>query len=160
MNKLVSVGKILNFHGLNGEAKVGFSGEYFCELKEVFIEGKPFKIERIRLNKNFAVVKFAGIDSINGLLEYKGKLLYANEQAIALEQDEFWVKDLVGRKVTDESGKDLGVITGVSNNGADDLLAVKTKSGKISLVPFVKALVTHVDAQKVTINNIEGLVEC
>ena len=159
MSKFVSVGKILNFHGLNGEAKVGFSGEYFCNLKEVFIEGKCIKIEKIRLNKNFAIVKFAGIDSISELLEYKGTLLYADEQAITLKDDEFWVKDLVCRKVVDENDVQLGVITGVSNTGTDDLLAVKTKSGKISLVPFVKALVTDVSAEKITINNIEGLVE-
>jgi len=159
MSKQVSVGKILNFHGLNGEAKVGFSGEYFCALKEVFIDSKPFKIERINLHKNFAIVKFERIDSINELLEYKGKILYADEQAITLQDEEFWVKDLVGRKVVDENDKQLGVITGVSNNGADDLLSIKTKTGKISLIPFVKALVTNVNKEKVTINNIEGLIE-
>lgn len=159
MSKQVSVGKILNFHGLNGEAKIGFSGEYFSSLKEVFIKDKCIKIESVRLHKNFAVVKFEGIDSINELLEYKGAVLYADERAITLQDEEFWVKDLVGRKVVDENDKHLGVITGVSNNGADDLLSIKTKSGKISLVPFVKALVTDVSAEKVTINNIEGLIE-
>ena len=41
MSKLVSVGKILNFHGIQGEAKVGFSRnqeEFFLGLKKVFIK--------------------------------------------------------------------------------------------------------------------------
>ena len=54
-----------------------------------------------------------------------------------------------------------GVITGVSNNGATDLLSVKTKSGNLSLVPFVKAIVTGVNIKerKITITEMEGLLE-
>ena len=65
MNNFVSVGKILNFHGVQGEAKVGFSKnqqDFFLNLKEVFVkdgnEFKPLKITRSRINKNFAIVKF------------------------------------------------------------------------------------------------------
>ena len=50
---------------------------------------------------------------------------------------------------------------GVSNNGASDLLSVKTNSKNICLVPFVKAIVPDVDMKKkkIFINNIEGLLE-
>ena len=55
----------------------------------------------------------------------------------------------------------VGAVVGVSNNGASDLLSVKTKSKKICLVPFVKAIVLSVDitARRIQINNIEGLLE-
>ena len=82
MSKFISVGKILNFHGIQGEAKVGYSKnqqEFFCGLKEVFVKEqqdyKPLKIKNIRLHKNFAIVKFDGINSIDELIEYKGALL-------------------------------------------------------------------------------------
>ena len=170
MSKFISVGKILNFHGIQGEAKVGFSknqADFFLSLNEVFVkiqnEYKPLKITRSRLNKNFAVVKFDGINSINDLLPLKGLLLFTDENTIRenLEEDEFLIDELVGLEVADSDGKNLGFIVGVSNNGATDLLSVKTKSKKISLVPFVKAIVTDVDlkGKKVTINNLEGLLE-
>ena len=170
MSKFISVGKILNFHGIQGEAKVGFSKnqtDFFLSLNEVFVkiqnEYKPLKITRSRLNKNFAVVKFDGINSINDLLPLKGTLLFVDENTIRenLEEDEFLIDELVGLEVVDLEGKNLGFIVGVSNNGATDLLSVKTKSKKISLVPFVKAIVTDVDlkGKKVTINNLEGLLE-
>ena len=59
------------------------------------------------------------------------------------------------------SGENLGFVVGVSNNGATDLLSVKTKNKKISLIPFVKAIVPNVDIKnkKIMINNIEGLLE-
>lgn len=170
MSKFISVGKVLNFHGIQGEAKVGFSKnqeEFFCGLKKVFVQFensyKPLKIKKLRLNKNFAIVKFEGINSIDELLEYKGCVLFVEEETIrqSLSEDEFLIDELVGLDVVDENSKKLGFIVGVSNNGANDLLSVKTNSKNISLVPFVKAIVTDVRLKdkKVTIKNIEGLLE-
>lgn len=170
MIKYISVGKILNFHGIKGEAKVGFTKnqeDFFCSLKSVFIksnnEYKQLKISNIRLNKSFAIVKFEGIDSINELMKFKGAFLYVEESTIreALEEDEFLIDELVSLRVFDKEGKKLGFVVGVSNNGATDLLSVKTNSKKIVLIPFVKAIVTDVSIKdkKIIINNIEGLVE-
>ncbi len=169
-DKLVSVGKILNFHGIQGEAKVGFSKnqqDFFCSLKEVFVkhnnEYLPLKILRVRISKNVAIVKFEGIESINDLIDYKGDLLFVTEQTIRenLEEDEFLIDELVGMEVFDNNNKKLGFVIGVSNNGANDLLSVKTNSKKISLIPFVKAIVTDVKLsdRKIFINNLEGLLE-
>ncbi len=170
MSKFISVGKILNFHGIQGDAKVGYSKnqqDFFCSLNEVFVlvnrEYIPLKIKSCRLNKTFAIVKFEGINSINDLMPYKNSLLFVPEEVIreSLEEDEFLIDELVGLGVFDADDKKLGFIIGVSNNGASDLLSVKTKSGKISLVPFVKAIVARVSIKdkKVVVNNIEGLIE-
>ncbi len=170
MSKYISVGKILNFHGIQGEAKVGYSKnqqDFFCSLKEVFVlsehEYVPLKIKSCRLNKSFAIVKFEGINSINDILPYKNSLLFVPEETIreSLDEDEFLIDELVGLEVFDTNDRKIGFIIGVSNNGATDLLSVKTKSKKVSLVPFVKAIVTHVSIKdkKVVINNLEGLVE-
>ena len=168
--KFISVGKILNFHGIHGEAKVGFSKnqqDFFCSLTDVFVkvgnEYKPMQINRIRLNKNVAIVKFEGINSINELMEFKGCLIFVTEETIRenLEEDEFLIDELVGMEVFDVDNKKLGFVVGVSNNGATDLLSVKTNSKNISLVPFVKAIVVDVKLKdkKITINNLEGLLE-
>ena len=170
MTKFVSVGKILNFHGIKGEAKVGFTknqADFFCSLNKVFVkiehEYKPLNIETVRLHKNIALVKFEGINSINDLMEYKGAFLYVEEATIreALDVDEFLIDELVSLEVFDEKGVKQGFVVGVSNNGANDLLSVKTKSKNIVLVPFVKAIVTDVSIKdkKIIINNIEGLIE-
>ena len=170
MTKFISVGKILNFHGIQGEAKVGYSKnqyDFFSSLNQVFVlvnnEYTPLKIKSCRQNKSFAIVKFECINSINELMPYKNSLLFVPEDVIreALDEDEFLIDELVGLSVYDESDKKIGFIIGVSNNGATDLLSVKTKSNKISLVPFVKAIVPKVSIKdkKVVVNNIEGLIE-
>ncbi len=170
MTKYISVGKILNFHGIKGEAKVGYTKnqeDFFLSLDAVFIktdsEYKRYEIEHSRLNKNFALVKFKSINSINEIMAYKGAFLYVDESTIrnSLEEDEFLIDELVGLEVFDETGKKLGFVLGVSNNGANDLLSVRTNSKKVSLIPFVKAIVTDVKLKdrKIIINNIEGLLE-
>ena len=139
MTKYVSVGKILNFHGIKGEAKVGFTknqADFFCSLF----------IKSVRLHKNIALVCFEGINSINDLMEFKGAFLYVEEETIRknLDEDEFLIDELVSLEVFDQNGVKKGFVVGVSNNGASDLLSVKTNSKQIVLVPFVKAIVTDV----------------
>lgn len=76
-----------------------------------------------------------------------------------MEEDEFLIDELVGLDVYDGEKK-VGSVVGVSNNGASDLLSVKTGGDEVHLVPFVKAIVLSVDikSRKIQINNIEGLL--
>ena len=76
-----------------------------------------------------------------------------------LEEDEFLIDELVGLNVYDGDTR-VGSVVGVSNNGASDLLSVKTNSKNICLVPFVKAIVLSVDikTKRIQINNLEGLL--
>ncbi len=171
MSGYVSVGKILNFHGIKGEAKVGCSKtqqDFFLSLDTVYLKNNdtytPLNIEYAKPNKNHMIVKFEGVNSINELLEYKGSLLFVDEDVIreTLDEDEFLIDELVGLEVFDaKNGEKLGFVIGVSNNGASDLISVKTNSKKICLIPFVKAIVPEVDIKnkRITLNNMEGLLE-
>ncbi len=167
-NNYISVGKILNFHGVQGEAKLGYSKNrenFLSELKLVYIQKNneyiPLEVVRIRFTPKCGIIKFKGIDTLNDILEYKNKLIFIPETTARehLEDDEYLIDELVGLDVYDGERK-VGAVIGVSNNGASDLLSVKTHQGKVSLVPFVKAIVLSVDIKnrKIQINNIEGLL--
>ena len=171
MEKYISVGKILNFHGIKGEVKVGYSKnqrDFFLQLSSVFIkkgaEYVELEIVSARENKNILIVKFSGYDSINDVIPLKGQLLFVNESIVreSLEEDEFLIDELVGLSVYDiETNDKLGFVIGVSNNGASDLISVKTNSQKICLITFVKALVPEISIKdkKIMINNLKGLLE-
>lgn len=168
-NNFVSIGKIINFHGVKGEAKLGYSKNresFLSSLSCVFIktnyEYKQIDIASVRFTNKCAIIKFKGIDSLNDILPYKGAVLFVKEQTARefLDQDEFLIDELVGLNVYDGE-KRVGSVVGVSNNGASDLLSVKTSNKRISLVPFVKEIVLSVDIEqrRIQINNIEGLLE-
>lgn len=171
MTRYISVGKILNFHGIQGEARVGYSKnqqDFFLSLDKVFVkkdnEYLPLNIVSVRPNKNVLIVRFEGINSINDIIPYKGCLLFVEESVVreSLDEDEFLIDELVGLNVFDNNNGDkLGFVIGVSNNGANDLISIKTNSKKVCLIPFVKAIVPVVDIKnkKIMINNLEGLLE-
>ena len=151
-SKYISIGKILNFHGVQGEAKVGYSknqADFLRTLSHVYIyfenEYKKVKVKSIKFNNKFAIL----INSINDILVYKNCLLYVPQEEFeeALDEGEYLIDDLVGLDVY-SNDKKVGVVVGVSNNGANDLLSVRGLSKKISL-----------DNKKVYINEIQGLIE-
>ena len=167
--EFVSIAKIINFHGVKGEVKLGFTKgneSRTAGLARVFAEKdgeyKELNTESVRFHKNFAIVKFKEFNSINDAVFYKGCILYLPKQEIeeSLEEDEYLINDLIGMDVYDEDGACIGSVTGIGENSANDILEVEDGCGKKHLIPFVKALVPVVDLKNrtIAINNIEGLI--
>lgn len=167
MEEYISIGKILNFHGIKGEAKVGYTNENQIKAaKTVYMRDNKDKnvlnIKSVRFHKNFAIVKFEEINDINELMEYKGQRIFVlkKEASKKLEQDEFLIQDLINCEVFDINGEKIGVISNISTNNTQDLLNVKNLLGQEFLVPFVKEFFPNVDIKnkKITITPIEGLI--
>ena len=154
----ISIGKILNFFGIKGEAKVGYSDiNRIKNAQKVYMQDSPNKeileIERVRFSKNSAIVKFKGIDDINELIEFKGQRIFALK-------DEVLIKDLRNCKVFNEKGDEIGIVVEMSQSLAQSLLHIKNGFGKIDLVPFVDEFFPSVDIKnkKIIIKPIEGLL--
>lgn len=166
-DKYISIGKITNFFGIKGEAKVGYSNASQIEkAKTVFLlddeSKKELKIKSCRFQKNFAIVKFAEIDDINDLIQFKGQRLFVLKEAANsnLQKDEFFIRDLINCSVVNEQGGVLGKVTDITSNSSQDLLNIKNALGQVSLVPFVNEFFPDVDIKNktITIKPIEGLL--
>jgi 16S rRNA processing protein RimM len=68
-------------------------------------------------------------------------------ERIALGDDEFWPDDLIGCRVVDPSGANLGSVVAVEFGAAQDRLVIETADGRRGEVPFVDALVPEVDVE-------------
>ena len=165
MNELISIGKIINFHGILGEAKVGYSDPKRIEnAKKVIVKNIPLNIEKIRFHKNFAIVKFKEISDINELLNFKGENIYLAKEEVKnqLEEEEYLIDDLVGLNVFDDKDDFIGIVDSIAKSTGNDILSIKKKKKKYGniLVPFVKELVPIVDvkAKKIVIKPIKGLL--
>lgn len=163
----ISIGKITNFFGIKGEAKVGYQNENHIKTASSVtmlddISKCELKIKSVRFHKNFAIVKFEGIDDINDLLKFKGQRLFILKDTAlkTLDKDEYLINDLINCDVINEEGEKLGVVVGVSTNNSQDLLNIKNSLGKINLVPFVNEFFPRVDIKnkKIIIKPIEGLL--
>ena len=166
--KYISIGKIVNFHGIKGEAKVGFSDiEHIKNIKTVFVELNNEKIklsiDSIRFHKNFAIIKFNEINSINELIKFKGKSIYTTKEDLLkrLDENEFLIDDLINLKVFDNKENFIGIVAEIKKTPANDILCIKSENKKEEiLVPFVSELVPVVDIKTKTIivKPIEGLL--
>lgn len=166
-NNFLSIGRILNFRGLKGEAKVGFTKgkeAQILALKEVYIDAQKFDVEKVFFHKQFAIMKFKQINSIDEIINFKGKNIYITKDDAKkeLQEDEFLIEDLIGLNVFDDKDDLIGTIKSVGSNKANDILCVvNEKMGREILIPFVKEIVPIIDVkgQKIVVKLIEGLID-
>jgi 16S rRNA processing protein RimM len=170
MEDLLRVGVIANTHGIKGEVKVYPTTDdpnRFLDLKEVILdagrEKLTLEVQNVRFFKNMVIVKFKGIDNINDIEKYKGKdLLVTRENAVPLEEGEYFIADLLDMDVYEESGEKLGVLLDVLQTGANDVYVVKRdKDGKEILIPGIDECILDINLEenKITVHLLEGLVD-
>lgn len=164
----MQVGGIANTHGIRGEVKVfpmTDDPQRFLELDVVQLDtGKGYlelEIEHVKFFKQFVIVKFKGIDNINDIEKYKGKGLWiTREQAVELEEDEYFIADLIGMEVFEENGKALGKVKDVIQTGANDVYIVEMKDGREVLLPAIRDCILSVDMEerRMEVHVMEGLL--
>ena len=168
MEQMFQVGVISSTHGVRGEVKVYPTTDdvkRFKKLKEVILdtgrEQKLLEIETVKFFKQFVILKFKGIDSINDIEKYKGKsLLVDREHAVKLKKDEYFIADMIGMRVVTEDGQAFGTLKEVIETGANDVYIIDTKEHGEVLVPAIKQCILDVDIEDSTmrIHLLEGLV--
>ena len=164
MEKVVRVGKIVNTHGLKGDVKCIYltdDMERFDDFDYVYIEDteERLDIESIRYAKGMVYLKFKGLDNINLVERYKNKYIIIDEsQMKPLEENSYFISDLIGLEVYDQEDNYLVKITYVYQTGANDVYELNRN--KEMLIPAIKDVVKSVDITegKMTIKKIKGLL--
>ena len=167
MEDLLKVGVITTTHGVRGEVKVfpTTDAERFMELEYVILdtgrEKRELTIQNVKFFKNLVILKFEGIDNINDIEKYKGKELWVpREEAQELDEDEYYIGDLIGMDVLLEDGTLFGSLKDVMETGANDVYVVETEEGKEVLLPAIHDCIMDVDIEKnaMTIHLMKGLL--
>ena len=169
MEERLHVGVISSTHGVRGEVKVFPTTDdvtRFKKLKEVILvtekTEKILKITSVKFFKQFAILKFEGIDTLNDVEVYKGASLFVDRKnAVKLQKDEYFIADLIDLKVVDEKENELGTLVDVMQTGANDVYIVKNEDGKELLFPAIKECILDIDfkAQKMTVHVMDGLLD-
>ena len=168
MEKQLQVGVISSTHGVRGEVKVFPTTDdvtRFRQLKKVYLdtgrEMLPLEIQNVKFFKQFAILKFKGIDNINDIERYRGKSLYVTrENAVKLKKDEYFIADLIDMQVELEDGTAFGVLTDVMQTGANDVYCIRTEEHGEVLIPAIKDCILDVDVEagKMKIHLLDGLI--
>ena len=168
MEDFFRVGVIANTHGIRGAVKIFPTTDdvkRFDYLKEAYIDAGKEKIKvevsNVRYFKNLVIVKFKGIDNINDIERYKGKdLLVTRENALPLEEGEYYLADIIGANVYTEDGILFGSLEDVIETGANLVYSVQHE-GKEVLLPVIDDCVkeVNVEEKKVIIHIMKGLLD-
>jgi 16S rRNA processing protein RimM len=166
------VGDIVGFHGVSGLVKVRpstNSPDLLLELKTVLArlgknDDRVLTVTGCDLDKKMLLFRFDGFVDRTAAEALAGARLFARQsELLPLEDEEFWVKDLVGLDVFTVDGKSVGKICSIVYGGNDliEITPAGDSSGKTILVPFIDSLVPVVDfkRRRVEVVDLPGLLE-
>lgn len=168
--KMYTVGKIINTHGIRGDVKVlriSDFDERFNIGNTLYLVSDQKKIEELiidghRIHKGYDLIHFQGLNNINDVEHFKGSFLKITEsQLTELEENEYYYHEIIGCEVYTTSGEEVGHIKEILSPGANDVWVVQRQSGKDILIPYIEDVVLEIDveAKKVVIEPMEGLLE-
>ncbi|RLT39569.1 MAG: 16S rRNA processing protein RimM [Chloroflexi bacterium] len=167
----MAVGRLIGAHGLTGELRV----ELHTDFPERFAPGatvlvgeglRSYAIVGAREHKGMILLVLVGVTDRTAAEELRGEWLFIPETAaMPLPEGNFWVHDIIGLAVVDETGLSLGRVTDVLQTGANDVYIIAptatVNQGKELLIPATAEVVQRVDVagRTMTIRLIPGLVD-
>ncbi|MGL5150002.1 MAG: ribosome maturation factor RimM [Clostridium sp.] len=150
MENLFKIGQIINTHGIKGEVKVYPLTEdvnKFKKYKSLLIGGVERNILGVKFQKDRVILKIEGVDTMNDAETYKGRYIEVlRDKEPTLEEDTYYVKDLIGCEIFDTEGKELGKIFDVISTKNNDVYWIKQP--KQLLIPVLKDIVLDINMEE------------
>ncbi len=165
------LGQILRPHGVRGELRARILTDYpkrIKELETLTLGADPetdrvteYHLEGFRMNQDYGLIKLKGIDDrdqADTLRELY--IMVALEDAIPLEEGEFYLYQIIGIDVQTEDGTSLGTIREVLETGANDVYIVDSPRYGEILIPVTHETIikTDIEGGIVTVKLPEGLL--
>jgi len=167
LDNLIKIGQIMGTYKLKGEVKLvtlideydALIGEKVLLTNEKTGKERVLEIEAIKpINAKRLSFKFKGVDFINDAQELNLMSIFVRRDILGLSDDEYFISDLVGLKVIDEKRGTIGVVEGILETGAHDILVVKN-GGKETLIPANEPFLKEIDFEEkiIYVELIEGM---
>lgn len=158
--RFLEAGKILNTHGVRGEVKIepwADSPGFVASFRTLYVDEKPYRVALAREHKGALLVKFEGVDDVGAAMALKNRLVRIDREDAKLPEGAFFLQDILGAAVVDESGTELGKLADVIQGAASNIYVVRGQ--REILIPAVPEFVLNTDAEAgtVTVRLIEGM---
>lgn len=149
--RFLVIGQVGKAHGVRGEVRVipqTDVPERFTWIDTIYIgddEPQPVAVEGARLHKNFVLLKLAGYDSREAVEQLRGQWLQLpEEEAIPLAEGEYFLYQLIGLEVFQDSGEQLGELVDVVETPANNVFVVQMPTQQL-LLPDTEEVVLEID---------------
>jgi len=158
--EFIEAGRIVNTHGVAGEVKIEVwldSPAFMKKFKRLYLDGRELTLLSAREHKGFLIAKIEGVDDINAAMPLKGRTVHIRREDARLPKGTFFLQDIIGAAVVDESGGKIGTLTDVMESPAGNIYIVNGE--REHLIPAVPEFILSTDAEAgiVTVRLIEGM---
>ena len=156
MKPYLAVGEVLKPQGIRGEIKVKpltNDPMRFEDASVLYLEDKgaytPLQARFVRFDGSAVYLQLEGISDRNAAEALRGRLLYVDRaHAVELDEDEYFIVDLIGLEGVDSEGRSLGTLTEVMQPGGNDVYVFLDKARRVeTLVPALKSVVLFTDIE-------------
>ena len=160
-NAFIEAGRIVNTHGVQGEVKIEVwldSPKFFKSFKRLYTAGgQELKVLSARTHKDFVIAKLEGVEDVNAAMALKNKVVSIRRSDAALPHGAFFLQDILGARVVDEDGIEIGVLEDVMETPASNIYVVRGETEH--LIPAVPEFIKKTDAEAgvITVHLIEGM---
>ncbi len=161
------VGRVRKPHGLSGEISLDLLPGFFGELAPgsgiLWSRGgevRTLTIASTRPHADRLLLRFEEVNDLDGARALAGgEVGFA--QAPPAPGDFYYSHEIAGWRCEDDSGRPIGVATGVEETPGGALLSLETPAGKEVLVPFVRPIVIRIERGegRIVLDLPEGLLE-
>ena len=156
----IEAGKILNTHGVKGEVKIQVwldSPEFMKKFKKLYIDGTAHKVLSARQHKDMLMVLFDGVADVNAAMCLKNKTVFVDRKDAKLPRGSYFLQDIIGATVIDESGNEVGKLADIMETPASTIYVVRGETEH--LIPAVPEFILKTDAEKgiIKVHLIEGM---
>ena len=156
----IEAGKLINTHGIAGEVKVEVwldSPKFMKSFRRFYIGEKEYKVLSSRIQKEFLYLKLSGVEDLNAAMALKGSVMRIAREDAHLPEGAYFLCDIIGSRVVDEQGSEIGILEDIEENPAAPIYVVKGE--REHLIPGVPEFIRKVDAENglVTVHLIEGM---
>jgi len=146
--EFITVGPIVNTHGIRGEVKLlpqGVDVELLRGCKTLYVGGQPHKVEASRVHKGCLLVKLAGVDDMDTGLTFKNKTVSIRRKDVKIPKGVFFDQELIGLTARDAAtGEELGAVEEVLDYPAHKVYVVRGGRDEF-MIPAVPAFVKSID---------------
>jgi len=103
---------------------------------------------RAQLLGDIALLQIEGISTRNDAEALRGTVVRIDRsQAAPLDEDEYYHFEILGLRVVDEEGHDLGTVVEILETGANDVYVVQRPDGSELLLPAIRSVILEVDLE-------------
>ena len=155
----LEAGEVVSTHGVRGEVKIypwADGPEFLLDFDTLYLDGKPYPVESIRVHKAVVLAKLRGVDTVEAAQALRGRVVTVDRSGLEPPEGSVFIDDLLGLPVY-AGEEEIGRVADVLTLPGNDVYVVRGEHEY--MIPAVAEFLQEVDVERglVRVRLIQGM---